>query len=201
MKKNIGTFVVMVISICFLCGNGWSAYASDGIDDTVIAVGGIDQNYDKPGFSNYGDWIDIVAPATDFVVATEQSDNAYSHYNVNGTSFAAPLVTATVGLMISVNPDLTPEQVRNTLYGASDPLPASEHDYKLDSIESDYCYVEGEVTHIYYYVCSECGTCIVLCKNGHVYLTGDASEKDLINIYYSCGSLNAGAAVQAARLY
>ncbi|MBU6194851.1 MAG: S8 family serine peptidase, partial [Burkholderiales bacterium] len=47
-----------------------------------------------------------------------------SNYSV-GTSFASPLVAATVGLMLSVDPTLTPSKIREILQATVRPFPAS----------------------------------------------------------------------------
>jgi serine protease AprX len=46
------------------------------------------------------------------------------HYmHVDGTSFAAPIVTAVIAQLLEINPDLTPAQIRNILFGTAKRLP------------------------------------------------------------------------------
>src|SRR4029079_6133764 len=53
-------------------------------------------------------------------VASTYSDS----FNASlGTSFSAPLVAGTVALMLSVNPALTPAQVKTALQGSARPFP------------------------------------------------------------------------------
>ena len=48
------------------------------------------------------------------------------HYqHVEGTSFAAPLVTSVVATMLEANPQLTPERVRAILMSTAEPVPAA----------------------------------------------------------------------------
>jgi serine protease AprX len=48
----------------------------------------------------------------------------HRHYqHVDGTSMAAPIVSAVVAQMLEANPALTPEQARHHLLGTADPLP------------------------------------------------------------------------------
>lgn len=77
----------------------------------VIAVGAMDQDYQKSSFSNYGNDIDLVAPGED--IYSTKMNNGYD-YDL-GTSFAAPQVAGVAAMMLSVNPSLTPSQIRSKL--------------------------------------------------------------------------------------
>lgn len=100
-----------VIVIC-ASGNGSSSSVSyPASNNNVIAVGAINSSNLRADFSNYGEDIDIVAPGVD--IYSTVPDNKYD-YN-SGTSFAAPQVSATAALILSVNPDLTQGQVRNII--------------------------------------------------------------------------------------
>ncbi len=51
------------------------------------------------------------------------------HYqHVDGTSFAAPLVSGTVACMLEANPDLSPALVREILLGTAQPVPAASRE-------------------------------------------------------------------------
>ncbi len=112
----------------------------------VIAVGGVKfddqvayaesgENPDSVIFSgsNYGIWVDVCAPYYSImstVVDTEDEVILQDRYNwSSGTSFSAPIVSATCALMLSYDPTLTPEQVRSCLYASADPIndPYAEH--------------------------------------------------------------------------
>jgi serine protease len=77
----------------------------------VIAVAATDENDKKASFSNYGNYIDISAPGTN--IHGPSTNNAYS--TSSGTSAAAPIVAGLCGLMLSLNPALTPAQIENCL--------------------------------------------------------------------------------------
>jgi subtilisin family serine protease len=70
--------------------------------DGVIAVGATDQN-DHIFQSNYGSYIDVMAPGHDILSTVSLSDNSYA--TMSGTSMAAPLVASLIGLTLSLNPD------------------------------------------------------------------------------------------------
>lgn len=78
---------------------------------TVISVGATTSDNVKSSTSSYGKWIDIVAPGEN--IMTTSIFNFY--YCSDGTSLSAPMVAATAGLMLSVNPNLTPKQIRKYL--------------------------------------------------------------------------------------
>lgn len=133
----------------------------------AIGVGGLRHIGTKVGFSDVGPQIAISAPGGNcvnltgaclypIVTATNTgttgptvpSPNAYSDANEPsvGTSFSAPLVAGTAALMLSVNGNLTPAQVRLGLTrtarafvtsGAGATTPACR---APDSNEQDECY-------------------------------------------------------------
>ena len=77
----------------------------------TIAVGATNQSNLKADFSNYGNGIDLVAPGVDII--STSLNNSYA--TASGTSFSTPQVAGAAALMISVNPDLTPYQIRTIL--------------------------------------------------------------------------------------
>jgi subtilisin family serine protease len=93
----------------------------------VLGVGALDRNGDVPDFSDRDPvFVDIVAPGEDILstfprqltaVRPACPDQGYSSCGsdeyrfAEGTSFAAPQVSAAAGLLLAVRPDLRPEQV------------------------------------------------------------------------------------------
>ena len=103
----------------------------------VIAVGSSGQNISSDGsvsehvskFSNMSSDIDLVAPGENqWGIMPEQSRFAI----VNGTSFAAPIVSGVVALIKQVNPNLTPSQIKELLVNSGDDItdPATGQTYK-----------------------------------------------------------------------
>ena len=111
----------------------------------VIAVAGLRHLGSKVGYSDVGPEITISAPAGNCVNSGARSPCLYPilaatnagvtvpvastytdsfNYGV-GTSFAAPLVSGTVALMMSVKPSLTPAQVSEILQRTARPFPTS----------------------------------------------------------------------------
>lgn len=96
---------------------------------TIIGVGAIDAQNQRPSFSNYGDdCVDIVAPgvkifSTRYVGEGFQDTSRYDAL-FSGTSFATPQVTGVIALMKQVKPNLTSEEARLFLRGGATSLEA-----------------------------------------------------------------------------
>lgn len=76
----------------------------------VISVGATDRVNNVVDFSNSGPSLDLVAPG-DEIVTWAADEVGYFIVLASGTSFAAPMVTGIVTLMLTEAPDLTPPQV------------------------------------------------------------------------------------------
>ncbi|MEJ2201572.1 MAG: S8 family serine peptidase [Desulfuromonadaceae bacterium] len=90
----------------------------------VLAVSATDKNDAKASFSNYGSWIDIAAPG--YYIYTTNRGGGYGYWN--GTSFSSPIAAGLAGLIWSVNPLLTNEEVVNLLQNNADDLGAAGFD-------------------------------------------------------------------------
>jgi len=103
---------------------------SDGrpCENLVIGVAATGPLDDKASFSGFGRCIDIAAPGIGiFSTAVyaprndgSQEFNAYYDGYWSGTSFAVPMVSATLALMIQTNPSLRPEQLIDLLLKNTD---------------------------------------------------------------------------------
>ena len=79
----------------------------------VITVGAIDRNGIRVWDSNYGSELNVVAPGETNGIFTTDREGGYS--NFGKTSAACPHVAGVAALMLSVNPNLTWQQVRNII--------------------------------------------------------------------------------------
>ncbi len=98
----------------------------------IITVGGTMQGDERAPFSNWGGPVVISAPAVD-IISTNSKQNKLaaafscpvisSNYSIcPGTSFSAPQVSAAAALLLSVNPSLTPDDIKNCLVQSGDPI-------------------------------------------------------------------------------
>lgn len=89
-------------------------------DPNVITVAAVSENSVPAIFSNFGDCVDIAAPGVD-INSTMPSD-AYSNNNyglMDGTSMAAPFVSAAVAMMKTLYPNLTPVEIKEKLVSSA----------------------------------------------------------------------------------
>ena len=85
----------------------------------TIAVGEIDDT----GATYLGAGLDLVAPS--FVYTTHDLNG---YWTSTGTSYTAPQVSGTVALMLSVNPSLSPSQIRTILRTTATKVPGYTYD-------------------------------------------------------------------------
>lgn len=115
------------VTIVCSSGNNYLPYVSyPASHEKTIAVGAIDQNNQRASFSQYGYGLDLVAPGVDIYSTT--LNNGYE--SRDGTSYSAPQVAGVAALMLSVNPMLTPDEIRSILQNTCIKLP----DYNYNSL-------------------------------------------------------------------
>jgi len=83
----------------------------------ILTVGSISSFGQRDSISAYGNLLDVVAPGVDIyssscIVGWDVTD---TYEYMSGTSMAAPHVAGVAALMLSVNPNLTGQQVRNII--------------------------------------------------------------------------------------
>jgi len=83
--------------------------------DNVLAVASVEANNVKSDYSNYGEYIGVVAPGTG--IRSTYWTGGYANWS--GTSFAAPFVTATAALVFAVHPQYTASQVIRQIRGTA----------------------------------------------------------------------------------
>ncbi len=99
--------------------------------DKVLSVGGTDKNDLKWGGSNFGDKIDVVAPAS--IIYSTWLDDTYK--SLSGTSMAAPLVAGLGALVKDKFPDYTPLQIAERIRVTSD---------RVDTLTNDFDFLMGK---------------------------------------------------------
>jgi subtilisin family serine protease len=92
--------------------NGDQLFYPAAFGEFVIAVAGTDQNNARYTSSNYGDWIELSAPAVD-IISTLPYD---SYGSLTGTSMASAFVAGVAALLWSHFQVLSGDQVRQRLH-------------------------------------------------------------------------------------
>ena len=87
-------------------------------DDFVIAVGATDANDQKATFSNYGSWVDLMAPGVS-IWSTYNDDN---YAALSGTSMATPFASGVAGLVYSNHMNWSANAVRAQLLHTANPI-------------------------------------------------------------------------------
>ncbi len=95
-------------------GNDGTENSIDDFPDytSFVVVGATDDADVKSSFSEFGAYVDIVAPGED--IATTYLNGEYIYYT--GTSFSSPMTAGLAALIYAVNPDFTPEKVEDYLF-------------------------------------------------------------------------------------
>ncbi len=143
--------------IFFATGN--DAPATSGISypsslEETIAVGASTNQDKRSDYSQFGSGIDFVAPShggtlrietTDVAGQQGYSDDDYcdaqnEDTGFGGTSSATPLAAGVAALMLSINPNLKSEMVRNILRKCTDKIDLANANYNNNGWSSQYGY-------------------------------------------------------------
>jgi hypothetical protein len=90
--------------------------------DQVIAVASSTRGGFLADHSNFDETVDIMAPGVQVVSADITNGDMKNGFGYcNGTSMAAPHVTAAAALMLSIDPNLGPDEIREVLTQTADP--------------------------------------------------------------------------------
>ncbi len=115
-RNNKGTVLV------FASGNSYGSVAYPAnCDENIIAVGGMNQYGRRASYSNYGKELSVVAPSENISTLClkerkKRNDNLYDYVtDFSKTSAACPQVAAIAALVLSVNPNLTREEVKSII--------------------------------------------------------------------------------------
>lgn len=140
---------------------------------TVLGVGATSVLNDVTTYSNYGSTIDVLAPggggknggntllgilgldvtgnsgennATDTIVGNSLVNNNYTF--TSGTSFSAPITSGVIALMLAVNPNLTPDDIRRILTTTTEKVgTGSGADYSTGNFDTTRAYGKIHATN------------------------------------------------------
>lgn len=116
----------------FVCAAGNSGTSNDliqhypsGFDSSqIISVAASDASDGIPSYSNYGpSSVDVAAPG-DWILSTYPTSLGYQYIKMKGTSMATPHVAGLAALLLSVNPSLSPDQLKQLIINNVDKVSA-----------------------------------------------------------------------------
>ncbi|KAL3826938.1 hypothetical protein ACHAXA_006018 [Cyclostephanos tholiformis] len=107
--------------------------SSPASSTSAITVGATTLTDAMSSFSNYGQCVDVYAPGTSILSAS--NTNAIMYSTKQGTSMASPHVAGIAAGILSANPGLTPAQVASVIVGSASPI----GDMLLATVSSNYC--------------------------------------------------------------
>lgn len=132
LEDTVNNAIEQGITVCVAAGNnGQNAqnYTPANIEN-CITVGAINENDQKPLWSNYGDAVDIWAPGS----SIESAYNDGGYKSLSGTSMATPFVAAASALVISNNKNLKPDEIKNLIVDNSRLLEETFLDYEMNAL-------------------------------------------------------------------
>ncbi|MCL5961727.1 MAG: S8 family serine peptidase [Chloroflexi bacterium] len=87
--------------------------------EKVTAVGATGRNDASTGFSSFGPYLGVVAPGIG-IISTFWNFGELTYDSANGTSASAPFVAGLAGLLLSLKPDLSNNQIKQIIEATSD---------------------------------------------------------------------------------
>ncbi|MDO4869324.1 MAG: S8 family serine peptidase [Bacillota bacterium] len=133
-----------IILVAAAGNNGTTAYSYPASYNNVLSVGAVDETGKRTEYSQYNNKVDCTAPGN-YYGLSHKKKNKYRY--MQGTSMAAPVVTAYAAIIKSVRPSYTISNVRSILQTTSIDKGASgkdnEYGYGIVNFRNMYQKISG----------------------------------------------------------
>jgi subtilase family protein/Big-like domain-containing protein/fervidolysin-like protein len=113
---DAGRYIQTKGGVLVMAAGNTGTYNSAPDTPDIIVVSATASGDSLAGFTTTGTYVDLSAPGSG--ILTTAPGNSYQ--TVSGTSFSTPLVAGAIGLMLSINPNLTPAQIDTILKVTAD---------------------------------------------------------------------------------
>lgn len=130
LQSAVDDMLAQGVSVVAAAGNGWGEVGQPASCRGAIAVAAIDSKGNKWPPSNAGRRIDLGAPGVGILSTANTGRTIPTQDNYisrDGTSMAAPHVSAAIALMLGVEPNLTPADIRKKLLASARPYPSDSN--------------------------------------------------------------------------
>lgn len=133
-QEAISTVTSSGVPIVVAAGNEDNnvAFSSPANCQGVISIAATNRHGHRSYYSNYGRKVTLAAPGGEIrwlssrgILSTVKDGYSY----MQGTSMAAPHAAGVIALMLSVNPYLTPEQIKEIITTTATPFPGDKEGY------------------------------------------------------------------------
>lgn len=120
-KEMIDYAIAKGAIVVAAAGNaGAERVSTPGAYPNVLCVANTDPSDKVNSSSTFGPWVDVSAPGTDILSSVIATTSTYQKFT--GTSMASPVVAGLAGLVKSVFPSYTPEQIFEQIRVTSDTI-------------------------------------------------------------------------------
>lgn len=147
-------------------GNTFKGLGSDPTLTNVLIVGGLaptewdgtsSWGYELADYSNYGPSVGVCAPGSEIITTTGLG--GVPGYGLrSGTGIASAYVTGVLGLLVAANPDLTAQQLRDTIIDSATETVAGPDGVPMAVLDADAALAEAPGTGLPVAVLKASGT-------------------------------------------
>jgi len=133
-EKYDATYAAGLIHFAASGNEGSSSIIYPGSLDSVNAVGAVDRDGDRCGFSSWGVGLAFVAPGEEIYTTDRTGSDGHEsgdYYGpANGTSYSSPYAAGVAAMVLSVDSSLTPAEVENAMNTTCKDRGSSGYDYQ-----------------------------------------------------------------------